>query len=335
MSKYWALKQNYEALKRILDENEPPVARLRTMSQGISTAHCLPECDHIAGDKSCFACGNCVDVCPQVLRKHGALTESNNRTSMYLETVVGDSCIRCYSCIGSCPQIDKQLKNFAVRFRLVEKIVHWFLVMCYFGLAVTGIGLNHFRGDWSETFVLIIAILHRIFGVGFVLSPIIFYIFDRDHMKRILRHVFSFGAKDIQWLKDAQKYITGKDRDALFQGEFNLGQKIWYLIVIGGFFVLGLTGIAKFAYFDEPSFLNNITWVHIVWAVAFDVGFVIHLYRKLISRNLIRYKQYTDKEFALSFKEPDYQRDMSSAGGVFTGGSDLTGQNTGPKSVQV
>ncbi|MEL7567586.1 MAG: 4Fe-4S dicluster domain-containing protein, partial [Dehalobacterium sp.] len=207
MSKYWALKQNDGILKSILDENQPPVARLRTMSQGLSTAHCLPECDHVVGDKSCIACGNCVDACPQVLRKYGALTDNNNRTSMYLETAVADSCIRCYSCIGSCPQVDKQLKNFAVRYRLIEKIVHWFLVMCYFGLAATGIGLNHFRVDWSETFVLIMAVLHRICGIVFVLSPLIFYLFDKPHVKRILRNVFSFGEKDVQWLKDARNYI--------------------------------------------------------------------------------------------------------------------------------
>lgn len=335
MSKYWALKQNYEILKGILDENEPPVARLRTMSQGLSTAHCLPECDHVVGDKSCIACGNCVDACPQVLRKNGALTDSNNRTSMYLETVVADSCIRCYSCIGSCPQVDKQLKNFAARFRLTEKIVHWCLVLCYFGLAVTGIGLNHFRVDWSESFVWIMAILHRFFAIGFVLSPFIFYVFDKHHVKRIFRNVFSFGKKDVQWLKDAKNYITGKDKDSLFQGDFNFGQKIWYLIVISSFLILGVTGIAKFGYFDEPEFLKNITIVHIVWAVAVDVGFLTHLYRKLISRNLLRYKQYTNKEFALGFAEQQYGKDGVNSGDIPDVVSGLPGQNTGQKPLQV
>ncbi|ATW24971.1 cytochrome b/b6 domain-containing protein [Candidatus Formimonas warabiya] len=305
MGTYWALKQNYRILQTILDENLPPVGRFRLLSQGLSSAHCLPECEHAIGDRACMACGNCVDACPQVLRKYQALDASNNRTSMFLEQAVGESCIRCYSCIGSCPQVDKQLKNFAVRFRLAEKMVHWFLVLCYFGLAATGIGLNHFRSDWSGSFVLIMALLHRIFALGFLSTPFIFYLFDRHHLKRILRNVFSFGPKDLLWLKDAYRYLTGKDRHSLFQGDFNSGQKCWYLIVIGSFFVLGLTGAAKFTTFGVTPGLKSITVIHIVWAVIMDVTFVTHLYRKLVSRNLIRFRLYTNHKFALTFPEEE------------------------------
>ncbi|MEL7567937.1 MAG: hypothetical protein AAGU27_24100, partial [Dehalobacterium sp.] len=126
-----------------------------------------------------------------------------------------------------------------------------------------------------------------------------------------------------------------KDKDTLFQGDFNFGQKIWYLIIISSFIVLGVTGIAKFGYFDEPEFLNNITIVHIIWAVAVDVGFLTHLYRKLISRNLLRYKQYTNKEYSLDFTEYQYEKDEENSGGIPTDVSGLPNHNTKLKSLQI
>ena len=102
-------------VKRILTVKEPPVARCRLISSGLEPYHRLFIVDQeVSGDKGCVACGNCVDSCPVLRREPDRLEKTEQRTSMALESVVGEDCEQCYSCVLACPQIDTNIKDYIV-----------------------------------------------------------------------------------------------------------------------------------------------------------------------------------------------------------------------------
>jgi len=292
------LGQSIRALKRILDDNHPPVARFRLLSSGASTNLTLYSRNDAKGapgaldqDKACMSCGNCVDACPVILRKFGALSLQSLRTSMYLETVVADSCIRCYSCVRACPQVDKGLKDFALRFRIAEKTAHWVLAVSYMTLAASGIAMNHFRADWSPLFNLIVSTIHKTAAVFFLLSPVVLLLFDRPHLKRLFNGLKRWGKADWQWVKDLLASVPRPSAEpAFFQGEFNTGQKLWYLLVMAGLVAFPVSGAVKWFFKDSVSAgaLAGVTTFHATVALITDLALVVHFYRKILSRQIVR-----------------------------------------------
>ncbi len=102
-------------VKRILNVKEPPAARCRLISRGLEPYHRLFIVDQdVSGDKGCLACGNCVDSCPVLRREPDRLEKTEQRTSMALESIVGEDCEQCYSCVLACPQIDTAIKDYIV-----------------------------------------------------------------------------------------------------------------------------------------------------------------------------------------------------------------------------
>ena len=100
---------------RILKLKEPPVARCRLISRGLEPYHRLFIVDQdVSGDKGCLACGNCVDSCPVLRREPERLQKTEQRTSMALESIVGEDCEQCYSCVLACPQTDTNIKDYIV-----------------------------------------------------------------------------------------------------------------------------------------------------------------------------------------------------------------------------
>jgi len=107
-------------LNEILNTKSPPVARCRLLSSGFSPGHALNISEDISGHKECLGCGNCIDICPFLFREPYRREKTEQRTSMALESIVGEDCDQCGSCILVCPQVDTTIKNYVVNRRLVE-----------------------------------------------------------------------------------------------------------------------------------------------------------------------------------------------------------------------
>ena len=107
-------------LNQILNTHSPPVGRCRLLSSGFSPAHALNIAEDISGHKECLGCGNCVDICPILLREPSRREKTEQRTSMALESIVGEDCDLCDACILVCPQVDTTIKNYVVNRRMVE-----------------------------------------------------------------------------------------------------------------------------------------------------------------------------------------------------------------------
>ncbi|MBD3371381.1 MAG: 4Fe-4S dicluster domain-containing protein, partial [Candidatus Coatesbacteria bacterium] len=110
-------------LDKIFDMKEPPVARTRLLSTGMEIYNRLHnEGRDLSSDKGCIGCGNCVDSCPVLRREPERLERTAQRTSMALESIVGEDCEQCYSCALACPQTDLDIKQYIVDKRVTETL---------------------------------------------------------------------------------------------------------------------------------------------------------------------------------------------------------------------
>jgi len=107
-------------LNEILNTKSPPVGRCRLLSSGFNPGHALNITEDISGHKECLACGNCIDICPFLFREPYRREKTEQRTSMALESIVGEDCDQCGACILVCPQVDTTIKNYVVNHRMVE-----------------------------------------------------------------------------------------------------------------------------------------------------------------------------------------------------------------------
>jgi ferredoxin len=111
-----------EVLDEILSAKSPPVGRCRLLSSGFSPTHALNITEDISGHKECLGCGNCIDICPFLAREPSRRDKTEQRTSMALESTVGEDCDLCYACVLVCPQVDTTIKNYIVNSRMVEAL---------------------------------------------------------------------------------------------------------------------------------------------------------------------------------------------------------------------
>jgi ferredoxin len=107
-------------LKMIFAQPRPPVARCRLLSSGFGPAHMLKVTEDLAGSKACLGCGCCMDACPVLARDPKRRMRTDSRSSMALETLVGEDCDRCGNCALACPQVDPTIKHYLVQTHLAE-----------------------------------------------------------------------------------------------------------------------------------------------------------------------------------------------------------------------
>ena len=114
------VKEIEGVLNEILNTHSPPVGQCRLLSSGFSPTHALNITEDISGHKECLGCGNCIDACPFLFREPSRREKTEQRTSMALESIVGEDCDQCDACILVCPLVDTTIKNYVVNRRMVE-----------------------------------------------------------------------------------------------------------------------------------------------------------------------------------------------------------------------
>lgn len=107
-------------LRVIFSQPRPPVARCRLLSAGLGPANMLKTEADLVGTKACLGCGCCMDACPLLARDPKRKQRMSVRSSMALETLVGEDCDRCGNCALACPQVDPSIKQFLVQTHLAE-----------------------------------------------------------------------------------------------------------------------------------------------------------------------------------------------------------------------
>lgn len=120
---------------------------------------------------------------------------------------------------------------------LGERINHWALAVSFFVLFFTGFGFA-FRsfGIFLDFFggPHLAATIHEWFGVVFIFS-VLFTIGS------YLSEAMSFGPEDSEWIRLRGGYLE-HGQEIPPQGRMNFGQKMFYLLVLGGGLLIGLSG---------------------------------------------------------------------------------------------
>lgn len=277
-----------EMLDFILDENRSPVARMRLSSEGVNENHRILAGDRIMGDRGCTACGNCVDACPVVKDRHRFVFIQNQRTSMALENMVAEECRRCYNCIHSCPQVSKPIKEYAAGFRRAEKIIHFLTAVIILFLAFTGITLSHYQELLPAPEGTLLRYVHRILGGLLIFMPVLYGFLDKKHLMRFLSKVIEWHRTDLEWLKKLFRHlIDSKANPEPFMGEFNPGQKAWYLYLIVVMMpVLSVTGVLLLFGKDflGPVLFDRTMLIHMGIALVTDLFLFVHVYIKYLRK---------------------------------------------------
>lgn len=301
MSNWYTLSKATN-LRRILDENNCPVARMRLFSQGVQTNNRIFAYETITGDKGCLACGNCIDACPVVREKKRFVFVQNQRTSMALENIVGPECRRCYACIRTCPQVTKTVKEFSFGFRRAERFVHHYTAVLIFLLATTGIFMFHYGVHipvWQQQGLML---MHTFAGFSLLAAPLLYWLLDRSHFNRALTNSFRFGKEDLAWLREFRNFIKRPQSNPLpCWKEFNTYHKFWFTYLLLVVPLFGLTGVINLM---GESIVGQTGatasyWIHSILAMITDALILLHIYFKILRhvfRDILDMSMYFQKK---------------------------------------
>ncbi|SDQ59285.1 formate dehydrogenase subunit gamma [Pseudomonas sp. UC 17F4] len=136
-----------------------------------------------------------------------------------------------------------------LRTRFIERASHWFMVICFFAVALSGLswffpslnGLNAVFGTPQ-----LARILHPFFGVVvFLLLMFLFVRFVRYNLPE---------REDLQWFKNVKQVLAGKHEPSLNIGKYNAGQKILFWGIMALISLLLLSGVVIWRPYFAPLF---------------------------------------------------------------------------------
>jgi cytochrome b subunit of formate dehydrogenase len=182
--------------------------------------------------------------------------------------------------------------KYIIRFNLLNRTLHFFLIISFITLALTGMSLKFSYADWAR-------ILSRIFGgfesagylhrVAAVIMIIIFIIHlinifklknnDFGSWKSILigDNSMLFNKKDYRDLRDSLKWFLGLGERPEY-GRWTYWEKFDYFAVFWGMLVIGSTGLTLWfpEFFTKffPGWIINITTIIHSDEALLAVGFI-------------------------------------------------------------
>lgn len=133
-----------------------------------------------------------------------------------------------------------------LRFTAGERIFHWVYFISFLALAVTGAFLylpifSFTMGEAGETS----RFLHRLFAVGFLMSPLLPLVRSPKRYFQNLGEAFTWRGEDVKglWVLLTRYYWTGNQAGLPPQGKFTAGQKLHVVMQFLTSSVLAVTGL--------------------------------------------------------------------------------------------
>jgi formate dehydrogenase subunit gamma len=167
--------------------------------------------------------------------------------------------------------------KFLLRFREIDRVLHWTVAVIFIFLAITGLILLGGRSlliplIGHEAFSVLASAAkegHNLFGPLFLLG--IIGLFIRFVSKNFL------AKGDIGWIFKAGGMLGGKHPTA---GFFNMGEKIWFWLLILAGLVVSITGLAlEFSFLGATRPLMELSLVlHGIGATLLIIGSFGHIY---------------------------------------------------------
>lgn len=167
--------------------------------------------------------------------------------------------------------------NYLLRFKEIDRILHWYVATVFIFLALTGLILLTGR------VVLIPVFGHEVFSVIASASKEGHNLFGPLFLVGLIGLLIRFVSKnlpakgDLDWFLKAGGFVGGKHPSA---GFFNAGEKMWFWLVILIGLTISATGlILEFPFFGQDRPIMELSLVlHGVGAVLLIAGVFGHVY---------------------------------------------------------
>ncbi len=133
-------------------------------------------------------------------------------------------------------------ENMILKHPLSVRIFHYFLILSFPALAVTGLFL-YFK-PFSEAAMNLTIQIHIIAGVILSMNAIAFFFIGLDRVILFIKRVFTVSANDVKWFAVLggypQKFLLKKKVQVPLMGKYNSGQKLFgACVLIGGIILIG------------------------------------------------------------------------------------------------
>lgn len=176
-----------------------------------------------------------------------------------------------------------------LRYRPAQRYIHLLVAVTFVALFLTGLPLIFeplgflAAGGYSR-------ILHRVAAVGFMAVPILYFIFDREGMKELIKESFTYDKDDLRWFGAMGRYFLGNAADMPPQGRLNAGQKLHHAAVIllgasvvfSGVIAWAMAGSMSDTLLSWTMLVHNVSMLGLVLLLIGHIYFTV-VYKALTS----------------------------------------------------
>lgn len=158
---------------------------------------------------------------------------------------------------------------------------HWTNAIAFLALYVTGLPLYTDFFSWMFNIISPenLRLLHRTFAVIFIATPILVLIFDPKSLLYLIKQMFSWKKRDIQFLLAFPKEFFGGHAKVPKQGFYNGGEKLNSLLQMICFAMLAGSGIVL--WFPDAFSQGVVQWAYPIHNIGFGLAAAVvvgHIY---------------------------------------------------------
>lgn len=196
-----------------------------------------------------------------------------------------------------------------LRTRFIERASHWFMVICFFMVALSGLSwffpsLNWLNGVFGTP--QLARILHPFLGtVVFLLLMFLFVRFVKYNLPE---------RQDAIWFRNLKTVLSGDHSQPLQIGKYNAGQKILFWGIMGLISLLLLSGVVIwrpwFAQYFSIPLIRIALLTHALAGISLMLLIIGHAYLAFWAKGSIRgmVTGYVSRSWARSHHDRWYQQ---------------------------
>ena len=175
----------------------------------------------------------------------------------------------------------KGMPDHMLVFSTIQRLVHWLVVVGFTLLVLSGLPIYLDSPVAQGDSGMLIKLWHRIGIVVTAVAGVLYLLFDPRRLVEDLKKIFNWGGDDLDWLRAAPGYYFLGDEGAMpEQDKYNTGQKLWYLVVVLGGILIGLTGLVM--WFGRgsvsPGLFLLCVFLHSALAILLTAFTLVHIY---------------------------------------------------------
>lgn len=174
-----------------------------------------------------------------------------------------------------------------IRHKTSARFAHWFLVLCFFATALTGLAFFFPDFAWLTKILgtpQLARIVHPFTGIlmfiAFLLLCIKYWRYNIPEKN------------DIRWLKNIKEVLKGNEHEVSDNGKYNLGQKLLFWTLILAMVTLLVTGIIMWRQYFSHNFSVPVIRIAILFhslsAFMLFTGILVHMYMAFWVKGSIR-----------------------------------------------